>query len=105
MTHAVLVLTTFPLAADMANLARTLISERLAACVTVTAPVKSPYRGKEAVEEADERQVVIKTTAERVEDLELRLRELHSYEVPEFVVLEISQGSDTYLKWIQESAN
>src|SRR5258707_10023917 len=98
MTNAVLVLTTFPLAADMANLARTLISERLAACVTVTAPVKSTYRWKEAVEVADERQVVIKTTAERVGDLELRLRELHSYEVPEFVVLEISQGSDTYLK-------
>ena len=105
MTNAVLVLTTFPLASDMANLARTLISERLAACVTVTQPVKSTYRWKEAVEEADERQVVIKTTAERVEDLELRLRELHSYEVPEFVVLEISQGSDTYLKWIQESAH
>ena len=104
MTNAVLVLTTFPVASDMADLARTLISERLAACVTVTAPVKSTYRWKEAVEEADERQVVIKTTAERVGDLELRLRELHSYEVPEFVVLEISKGSDTYLKWIQESA-
>ena len=104
MTNAVLVLTTFTVDADTSDLARTLISERLAACVSVTTPLKSTYRWKQAVEEADERQVVIKTTNARVGELEARLRELHPYEVPEFVVLEISGGSEAYLKWLQESA-
>ncbi len=52
------------------------------------------------VEREAERQVVIKTTRERVAALRVRLGELHSYELPEFVVLNVDNGSDEYLKWV-----
>ena len=60
------------------------------------------YRWKGVVERDAERQVVIKTTRERVTALRARLRELHSYELPEFVVLTVADGSDEYLKWVVE---
>ena len=60
------------------------------------------YRWKGVVERDAERQVVIKTTRERVPALRARLRELHSYELPEFVVLTVEDGSDAYLKWVIE---
>ena len=60
------------------------------------------YRWKDIVECDTERQVVIKTTRERVAALRARLRELHSYELPELVVLTVDDGSDEYLKWVIE---
>ena len=99
-TDAVIVLTTIAAEADGAAFARTLVDERLAACVNVLAPMTSVYRWKEAVEQEREQQLVIKTTASGVAALEARLRELHPYELPEFLVLEAS-GSDAYLMWIK----
>ena len=66
--------------------------ERLAACVHVQAPISSTYRWKGAVERETERQLVIKTTRARLHDLEARLRALHPYELPEFVVLSAEAG-------------
>ena len=66
--------------------ATTLVDERLAACVNVHGPMTSIYRWKGAVEHEAERQLVIKTTRARLPALEARLRELHPYELPEFVV-------------------
>ena len=60
------------------------------------------YRWKGIVEREAERQVVIKTTRERVPALRVRLGELHSYDLPEFVVLNVDDGSDEYLKWVVE---
>lgn len=98
----VIVLTTFPAEGDVEQLAATLVEERLAACVNVF-PVRSIYAWQGAVERADERQLVIKTAAARVGDLEARLRALHPYEVPEFLVLPIQAGSDTYLSWLSDN--
>jgi len=81
--------------------ARTLVEEQLAACVNVHGPMISTYRWKGQVEREPERQLVIKTTAERVSDLEARLRALHPYELPEFMVIAAS-GSDAYAKWVNE---
>ena len=98
-----LVLTTLGASADYDRFARTLVDERLAACVNVLPPMRSTYRWKGTVEQDDERQVVIKTTADRVEALRARVGELHPYELPEFIVLAVADGDRGYLDWIRES--
>lgn len=101
MTDVVLVLTTVPEGDLGEAIARTLVEERLAACVNVWAPMTSVYRWQGEVEREVERQVVIKTTRERVPAVQARIATLHSYEVPEFVVLAVADGSTAYLGWIQ----
>jgi periplasmic divalent cation tolerance protein len=103
MNDVVLVLSTAPAAPgdDTAEqIARALIDERLAACVNVHAPMVSIYRWKGAVERDSERLLVIKTTSGLVPALEKRLRELHPYELPEFVVIAATGGSEKYLGWV-----
>jgi periplasmic divalent cation tolerance protein len=100
----VLVLTTFPADGAADTVARTLVDERLAACVSVLPPMQSTYRWKGTVESAAERQLLIKTKAAQVAALEVRVRELHPYEVPEFLVLAIDAGSPAYLSWLRENA-
>lgn len=101
---AVIVLTTVGESTDARALARTLVEERLAACVNVLPPMTSLYRWKGGIEEDREQQLVIKTLAARVPALEARIRELHSYELPEFLVVTVT-GSAKYLAWIEESAS
>lgn len=103
MTDCVLVWTTLGVDADAAAFAKTLVAERLAACVTAQAPIDSVYRWKGSIEQDRERQIVIKTTADRVAALAARVRELHSYELPEFLVTPVVTGSGEYLAWIRES--
>jgi periplasmic divalent cation tolerance protein len=95
-----LVLTTMPDDERADELARTLVAERLAACVNVHGPMRSTYWWKQTVEHEAERQLVIKTTTDRLTALERRVRELHPYEVPEFLVVPIEGGSDAYLQWV-----
>jgi periplasmic divalent cation tolerance protein len=99
----VIVLTTIGKGDAAQALASVLVTERLAACVNVLAQMDSTYRWNGGVESACERQIVIKTTAERVPALRARLHELHPYDVPEFVVLSMAGGSDVYLRWVRES--
>ena len=100
---AVIVLTTLAADTDATVLARALVDERLAACVNVLPAMTSVYRWQGRVEEEREQQLVIKTGADRVVALAARIRELHPYEVPEFLVLRVSEGSDAYLRWIRDS--
>ena len=99
----VVVLTTLPADADGPAFGRALLNERLAACVNLLAPMESVYRWEGQVEQETERQVIIKTTRDRLTSLWDRVRELHPYEVPEFLVLRVSEGSDAYLRWIRDS--
>jgi periplasmic divalent cation tolerance protein len=99
----VIVLTTFPVTGDVTTLARTLVDERLAACVNVLPPMASIYRWEGAVEQAREHQVIVKTTAARVDALKARLTALHPYDVPELLVLPLSDGGAGYLNWITAS--
>jgi periplasmic divalent cation tolerance protein len=101
----VVVLSTLPSGADVAAFARTLVVERLAACVNIHQEMTSIYRWEGEVSVDSERQVVIKTTRAQVGPLWERLRELHPYDVPEFVVLPIIDGSDAYLRWIGDSTS
>lgn len=99
----VVVLTTLPADGEAASLAATLVDERLAACVNLFPPMKSIYRWTDGVEEETEQQLVIKTTRAQVPALWERVRDLHPYDVPEFVVLPVLDGNDAYLRWIGES--
>ena len=99
-----IVLTTLAADTDAAELARTLVDERLAACVNILPAMTSVYRWQGKVEQDHEQQMVIKTASDRVAALEARLRQLHPYELPEFLVLQVSGGSEAYLAWVSESA-
>jgi periplasmic divalent cation tolerance protein len=100
--HTAIVLTTLAAEADAAALARTLVEERLAACVNVLAPMTSVYRWKGAIEQDREQQLVIKTIPTLLDALQARLRELHPYELPEFIVL-TAAASAAYAAWVGES--
>ncbi len=102
MTGAVLVLSAVGTREEAGRIAQALVGERLAACVNVVPGVASVYRWKGAVHEDDELLLVIKTRAEAVEALRARLLALHSYELPEVVVLPIAGGHAPYLDWIAE---
>jgi periplasmic divalent cation tolerance protein len=102
-TGCVVVLTTIGSATDGQTLASILVNERLAACVNVLGEMESVYRWKGGVESERERQLVIKTTADRLPALQARVHELHPYDVPEFVVLPVGGGSERYLSWVRES--
>ena len=67
--------------------------------------VRSIYTWQGKIERADERQLLIKTQTDRVHQLESRLKELHRYEIPEFLVIPVLDGSREYLAWIAESTN
>ena len=99
----VIVLTTLPGDADGADFGRKLVEDRLAACVNLLPVMDSVFRWEGQVEHDTERQVIVKTSRDRVVALWERIREIHPYEVPEFVVLPIVDGSEAYLKWIGES--
>jgi periplasmic divalent cation tolerance protein len=98
----VIVLTTFPDADAAATFARTLVAERLAACVNILPAMQSIYRWKGETEEAREHQLLIKTSVARLDSLKRRLRELHPYEVPELLVMEV-QVAEPYGRWLLDS--
>jgi periplasmic divalent cation tolerance protein len=85
------------------TLARTLVEERLAACCNIIDGVESIYRWEGTVEEGREVLLVIKTTAERFEEMKERALALHPYDLPELVALPVVAGSPAYLGWITGS--
>ena len=103
MTSTRLILVTTPQRAEAKRIAHALVEERLAACVNLIGGVHSVYRWNDAVETADEVLLLIKTREETVDAVRTRVHQLHSYEVPEFLVLDVSGGSENYLAWIGSS--
>ena len=102
-TDARIVFTTTASIEDARLLARALVEERLAACATLIPAVESIYRWDDKVESAGEVLLLLKTGAGKLAALEARLLNLHSYEIPEFLVLPIEHGSDSYLAWMRTS--
>lgn len=85
------------------RIAHALVEEHLAACVNIVGGVRSIYRWQGEVEAADEALLLIKTGVQNIDRLRTRLHELHSYELPEFLVFEVDDGSRAYLEWIAAS--
>ena len=103
MNGRIVALSTVATAADADRLARALVERRLAACVNVVPGVVSHYRYQGELHRDQEQLLVIKTRAERMGALRAALAELHPYDVPELVALEISDGLEPYLDWLDES--
>ena len=97
----IVVLTTCPDDAAAARIARELVESGLAACVSRVGPVNSIYRWQGAIQDEPEVLLVIKTLATRYSELEMRLKSLHPYEVPEIIALPVTAGCAQYLSWLQ----
>lgn len=101
--EAKMVLTTCGTKEEAQEMARALVERGLAACVNIVPAIESVYRWQGKVESATEWLLLIKTTAARFEAVRDAIRELHSYDLPECIMLSIEDGSTEYLKWIEES--
>jgi len=86
-----------------AALARTLVDEQLAACVNLVANARSVYRWQGKIEDASECLLVIKTTRDAYPALARRLAQIHPYEVPEILAVDVVEGGAGYLAWLGES--
>src|SRR5262245_11103907 len=95
------VFSTFPNPDKAAEVARTLVTEQLAACVNLVGPVRSIYRWQGEISDDTETLAVIKTTRERFEAMKARLVELHPYEVAEVIALAVEAGHAPYLAWVE----
>jgi periplasmic divalent cation tolerance protein len=98
--QARIVLTTESTLDEANKLGRTLVEERLVACATLLPVVQSIYHWNGQIQSAPETMVLLKTSTEKLEALEKRLRDLHSYRLPEFLVIPVEHGSANYLEWL-----
>jgi periplasmic divalent cation tolerance protein len=88
------------------KIARGVVEKRLAACVNiVTHAVESFYSWEGNLENSSEYLLMLKTSEERVEELQKEVLSLHSYDTPEFIVLPVVTGSEPYLRWLAESVD
>lgn len=102
-TDTVVVLSTAPDMLLAKRIAHMLVEESLVACAQVGPPLVSMFLWQGELEGADEVQLTFKTTADALPLLHMRLCELHSYEIPEFVVLGVPAGSRAYLDWVAQA--
>lgn len=103
MTQKLLVLTTAGSEVEARKIARGLIERRLAACVNLIPQVHSLYWWEGKVETSEEYLLLIKTVKSLEEAVRVAIRELHSYQLPECIAIEIDSGITEYLKWIEDS--
>jgi periplasmic divalent cation tolerance protein len=103
MSNVRIVLTTAGSQEEARKIAHALVERRLAACVNIVPGIESVYRWQGKVESATEWLLVIKTQAAAFERVRDAVKELHSYDLPECVMLEIAAGSSEYLNWIAEN--
>lgn len=103
MSDVCVVLVTAPDVEKAAQLARTLVEEQRIACANLVPQVRSIYRWKGEVCDEAEVLLIIKTRASTFESLRARIKELHPYEVPEILQLEVGAGHQPYLEWVLAS--
>ena len=105
MSKVRIVLTTTGSRDEAAKIAHALVERRLAACVNIVSQIESVYRWQDKLETATECLLIIKTQAAAFERVRDAIKELHSYDLPECVMLEIAAGSSAYLHWIRDNTN
>src|SRR5579871_242347 len=103
MTDKKIVFTTTGTKDEAEEIAFALVERKAAACVNIVGPVQSVYRWKDEVESATEFLLVIKTTASAFPAVRDAIKELHSYELPECIEIGVEDGSEPYLRWIEEN--
>jgi periplasmic divalent cation tolerance protein len=99
---AAVVFSTFPTMRVATTIARTLVEERLVACVNLLPNARSIYHWQGEVEEASEVVAIMKTTQQRFAALRARVIELHPYDVPEVIALAVTDGHPGYLDWLRD---
>jgi periplasmic divalent cation tolerance protein len=100
MTEMIVVLVTAGSAEEAARLGRLLVEERLVACANVLSSVRSIYRWEGEIHDDAEHLLLLKTRRALFDEVERRVRELHSYEVPEVIALDVAEGSTPYVEWV-----
>lgn len=103
MTNARIIFTTAGSQEEARKIAHALVERRLAACVNIVPQIESVYRWQEKVETATEWLLIIKTRADSFAHVRNAIKELHSYELPECVMVEVDGGSEQYLQWIEQN--
>ena len=96
------VLVTASSQAEAVAIATSLVQSQLAACVNLV-PIQSIYTWQGELHQEQEWQLLIKTDLSQFQAIDAKVRELHSYDVPEIIALEILAGSQSYLNWISDS--
>jgi periplasmic divalent cation tolerance protein len=87
---------------EATRIAQTLVEERFAACANIVAPIRSIYRWKGKICDEQEFLIIFKTRTSKFESIQKRVKELHSYEVPEIVSFPLQRGLPQYLDWVME---
>jgi periplasmic divalent cation tolerance protein len=103
MPEFVVIFVTVGSSSEGAKIAQALVEERLAACVNRMGPVRSIYNWKGKLCKENEELLIIKSRRELFGALEKRVREIHSYEVPEIIALPVAEGSGPYLEWVEKN--
>lgn len=101
--EAIVVYITAPNEDEAAKIAKTLVEQRLAACVNIVRGIRSIYTWQGKIEDDAEVLMIAKTQRHLFESLKTRVKELHSYTVPEIIALPIIDGSEDYLNWLKEA--
>ena len=102
MNESIVVLITCGSEEEALKIANALVEEHLAACVNLVSPIRSIYRWEGKIWDEREWMLIIKTQRHRFEELEKKVKSLHSYSVPEIIGLPMVEGSASYLKWLEE---
>lgn len=100
---AIVVFVTTPSHSDAADIAKTIVSERLAACVNIIPNIRSIFFWENKVQDEQETLMIIKTAQTLFEQLKKRIITIHPYSVPEIISIEINEGNQEYIKWIYET--
>ncbi len=101
MSEFIIAYVTVPSEAEGRKIARLLVEEKLAACVNVVPDIQSFYRWEGQVQHDKELLLMIKSQSKKMASLITRVKELHSYDVPEVISMPVTQGSDDYLDWVR----
>lgn len=101
-TRHILILSTCPDAGVAGAIAQALVTDRIAACVNIIPGITSRFRWKGQIESSDEQLLLIKTTSDRYQDAEKKIRTMHPYELPEIIAIPVTLGLADYLNWIDQ---
>jgi periplasmic divalent cation tolerance protein len=101
--ECVLILVTVSSQQEGLSIARSLVNSRLASCVNITLGLRSIYRWEGKIWDEEEFLLLIKTRRALFDKIECKVKEIHSYEVPEIIAMPITRGSEPYLNWLRES--
>ena len=98
--ESIVVLVTCGSEEEAQKIAHALVEEHLAACVNLVSPIRSIYRWEGKIWDEKEGLLIIKTQKKRFQELEKKIKSLHSYSVPEIIALPVADGSSSYLNWL-----